>query len=520
MNVFKKITSLLVFFLLSSLLIINGCGDKGGGTPPPAPNPCASKTITVTGTVVNTTTGLSNGSITVTGAGSTGFTYQLNTGAFQAGASFTGLAAGTYTVTAKDAEGCTGSNSFTVTDPCAAKNITVTATIVNAGVGLSNGSITATATNSTGFTYQLNTGAFQASGTFTGLAAGTYNVTAKDVDGCLKTQSFTVNDICAVKTITITATIVNAGTGSSNGSIAATASGSTGFTYQLNSGAFQASGTFTGLAVGTYNITAKDVDGCLKTQSFTVNDICTAKTITVTATITSAGPAAGATNGAIAATASGSTGFTYQLNNGAFQASGTFNSLAAATYNVTAKDVDGCLKTQSFTVTTDPCRGKTLTISAATTGSDKCAPTGNGSITITAGGSTGFTYQLNTGTFQASNIFTGLAVNSYNIAIKDVDGCIKTGTASVTETPAGTNFTAVKAVLQTNCSLSGCHSGSSPTGGLNFTFDCTIVNSWDRIKARAVDAPTSMPPAPNAQLSSTDKQKILDWIAAGHGFTN
>jgi hypothetical protein len=520
MNTFKKITSILSFFLLTSLLIINGCGDKGGGTPPPTPNPCASKTITVTGTVVNTTTGLPNGSITVTAAGSTGFTYQLNTGAFQAGASFTGLAAGTYTVTAKDADGCTGSNTFTVTDPCAAKNITVTATIVNAGVGLSNGSITATATNSTGFTYQLNTGAFQASGTFTGLAVGTYNVTAKDVDGCTKTQSFTVSDICAVKTITITATIVNAGTGLSNGSIAATASGSTGFTYQLNSGAFQASGTFIGLAVGTYNITAKDVDGCLKTQSFTVNDICTAKTITVTATVTSAGPAAGATNGSIAATASGSTGFTYQLNSGAFQASGTFTSLAAATYNVTAKDVDGCLKTQSFIVTTDPCLGKTLTISAVTTGSDKCAPIGTGTITITVGGGTGFTYQLNTGTFQASNIFTGLAVNTYNIAAKDADGCIKTGTASVAAAAAGTNFTAVKAVLQTNCALSGCHSGATPTGGLNFTVDCTIVNSWDRIKARAVDAPTSMPPPPNAQLSAADKQKILDWIAAGHGFTN
>ena len=520
MNAIKKISLLIAAFLLSSILIINGCGDKGGGTPPPPTNPCASKTITVSGTVVNTSAGQSNGAVTVTASGSNNFTYQLNTGTFQAAATFTNLAAGTYTVTAKDADGCTGANTFTIADPCAAKNITVTATVVNAGVGLSNGSITATATNSTGFTYQLNTGAFQASGTFTGLAVGTYTITAKDADGCIKAQSFTVNDICAAKTITVTATIVNAGTGLSNGSIAATATGSTGFTYQLNSGAFQASGTFNNLSVGTYNVTAKDLDGCTKTQSFTVNDICTAKNISLSATIVNAGPAAGATNGSITATASGSSGFTYQLNTGAFQSSGTFSSLSAGTYNITAKDLDGCLKTQSFTVTTDACIGKVLTISAATTGTDKCAPSGTGTITITAGGGVGFTYQLNTGVFQVSNIFSGLAANTYNIAAKDADGCIKTGTASVAQAAAGTNFTAVKAVMQTNCALGGCHSGPNPTGGLNFTVDCTIVNSWDRIKVRAVDSPTSMPPAPNAQLSATDKQKILDWIAAGHGFTN
>ena len=38
----------------------------------------------------------------------------------------------------------------------------------------------------------------------------------------------------------------------SNGSINATASGSTGFNYSINSGAFQASGNFTNLAAGSY----------------------------------------------------------------------------------------------------------------------------------------------------------------------------------------------------------------------------------------------------------------------------
>ena len=443
MKVYKQISYLVIGLMFIGLSVINSCSKGGGSTPPPTPSPCAGVAITVSGTVTNTTTGASVGAINATATGSSSFTYNINGGAFQASGSFTGLAAGTYVIIAKNADGCTGTNTFTVSDPCTAKNITVTGTVVNTMLGTSNGSITATATNSTGFTYSLNGGAFQASGTFTGLAIGAYTVTAKDFEGCLKAQVFNVLDICAAKTITVTGTVVNAG------------------------------------------------------------------------------PAAGASNGSITASATGSTGFTYQLNTGAFQASGTFTGLAAGSYTVTAKDVDGCLKSQSFTIILDPCKGKTLTINATTTSTDKCAVGATGSITIIAGGGVGFTYSLNGGAFQASNMFTGLAVNTYAIAAKDADGCIKTGSATVTEAPAGINFSAVRAVLQANCALSGCNSGSFPSGGLNFTLDCTIVGSWDRIKARAVDGiPSVMPPPPNPALSAADKQKILDWIAAGHKYTD
>ena len=443
MKMYKQISYLVIAFMLIGLSVINSCSKGGGTTTPPTPNPCAGITITVTGTVTNTTTGASVGAINATATGSSSITYNINGGAFQASGSFTGLPAGTYVIIAKNADGCTGTNTFSVNDPCTAKNITVTGTVVNTAVGTSNGSITATASNSTGFTYSLNGAAFQASGTFNALAIGAYTVTAKDFEGCLKAQVFNVVDICAAKTITVTGTVVNAG------------------------------------------------------------------------------PAAGSSNGSITATATGSTGFTYQLNAGAFQASGTFTGLAAGTYTITAKDLDGCLKSQSFTIILDPCKGKTLTINATVTSTDKCAVPATGTITIIAGGGVGFTYSLNAGAFQVSNIFTGLAANTYSINAKDADGCIKTGSATITETPAGINFSAVRAVLQANCALSGCHSGAFPTGGLNFTLDCTIVGAWDRIKARAVDGiPSVMPPAPNPPLSAADKQKILDWIAAGHKYTD
>jgi len=439
-----RLTGLIMAaFVFISLSIINGCGGKSPGPNPTPPNPCSGRTITVTGTVTNTTTGQSVGAVNASAAGSTGFTFSMNGGAFQASGNFTGLAAGSYTIVAKDVDGCTGSNIFVVNDPCSAKNITITGTVTNTGVSQMTGSIAATAANSTGFT------------------------------------------------------------------------------YSLNGAAFQASGTFTGLAIGAYTITAKDFEGCTKSQTFNVLDICAAKNITVAGTVTNAGPAAGSTNGSIAATATGSTGFTYQLNAGAFQASGTFSNLAAGNYTITAKDLDNCLKAQSFTVTLNPCLGKTISVSATTTAHDKCITSGSGTVTINATGGVGFMYSLNGGAFQASNLFTGLTNNNYNIAARDADGCVTNGNATVALAPAGINFSAIRTVLQNNCALSGCHTGPAPTGGLNFTDDCTIVGAWDRIKARAVDAnPSQMPPPPNPALSASDKQKILDWIAAGHRFVD
>ena len=247
-------------------------------------------------------------------------------------------------------------------------------------------------------------------------------------------------------------------------------------------------------------------------------DPCAGKTITVTATV--ANTTTGASTGSIAAAASGSTGFVFSLNNGTYQASGTFSGLAAGTYNISAKDGGNCITSKSFTVgTTDACIGKTITVTGTVTASDKCSPTG--SIVITATGGTGFTYSLNNGNYAAANTFNNLASGAYTLNAKDADGCITSSPATISALPAGATFAPVKAILQANCALSGCHTGTGAQNGINFSDDCVIVSHWDRIKARAVDAnPSVMPPAPNQSLSSTDKQKILDWIAAGHKYVD
>jgi len=350
---------LLSVILLSSLLVIYGCGSKGGTTPPP--NPCAGVTITVAGTISHPITGSSNGSINASASGgSSGFTYSINGSPFQTSGNFPALAAGSYTIVAKNTEGCTGSTAFTLTpiNPCTGVTINVTGTTVNPTfTTVSNGSISATASGSSGFTYNLNGGVFQASGNFANLAVGTYTVVAKDLNGCTGSTVFilTAPNPCTGITINVTATTINPTTAAAaNGSISASASGSTGFTFNINGGTFQATGNFNNLGQGTYTIVAKDLNGCTGSASFTLTapNPCTGVTITVSTVVTGNRPCE-SNNGSIVATGSGGTGpYTFSINAGVFQASNNFINLGAAAYAISAKDANGCVGTTNATVNT------------------------------------------------------------------------------------------------------------------------------------------------------------------------
>ena len=134
--------------------------------------------------------GGSNGSATVNvEGGAAPYTYLWSNSADTA--SVTDIMAGTYTVTVTDAIGCVSTVSVTISEPAAlVASITVDS---EAGCfGSSNGALTVNVSGGTGiYTYAWSNSADTAS--LTGLAAGTYDVTVTDENGCTVTASATVS---------------------------------------------------------------------------------------------------------------------------------------------------------------------------------------------------------------------------------------------------------------------------------------------------------------------------------------
>ena len=166
-------------------------------------------------------------------------------------------------------------------------------------------------------------------------------------------------------------------------------------------------------------------------------------------------------------------------------------------------------------VPVNPCLGVTITPVAAithtTTGMTQ------GTITVTSPIGSGLMYSISGTAFQSSTNFFNLAAGNYTLTVKNANNC--SGSTALTINGYGPKFFAVRTIINGYCGP--CHLNGAITGGKNFDADSDVVNSWDRIKIRAVDGnPSFMPAAPNAQLTAIDKQKIVDWVNAGHRITD
>lgn len=99
-----------------------------------------------------------------------------------------GIAAGTYTITITDANGCRSITTATVTDN---SSVNVTFNSQNPGVANNDGSITASPNGGQGpYSYSWSNGGTTAQ--INNLAAGTYTVTITDANNCVKTASVTL----------------------------------------------------------------------------------------------------------------------------------------------------------------------------------------------------------------------------------------------------------------------------------------------------------------------------------------
>ncbi len=148
--------------------------------------------LTLTATPTNVLCfGTATGIVTATPNGGTAnYTFAATDGSNNynsANGVFNNLTIGTYTVTVTDQHLCTATASTTVNEPA---QLTQSATAVAATCyHYSDGSITVNPTGGTpGFTYTFSTGEINSTGALTGLAAGSYDYTVTDANGCSVTD--------------------------------------------------------------------------------------------------------------------------------------------------------------------------------------------------------------------------------------------------------------------------------------------------------------------------------------------
>ncbi len=279
--------------------------------------------------------GESNGGISVTAAGGTApFTYAIDGETFGSADKFDGLAAGIYTITVKDSQGCTVTANATVSEPdlIVISSTSVVPPLCN---GDTNVEISVTASGGTGtLEYSLDGTNYQSSNSFTGLTAGTYDITVRDANSCTAITSAIIADPDPIVLSTTVTDVLCFG--ESNGEASITASGGTGvLEYSLDGTTFQSETTFTGLAAGDYTATVKDANGCTRATTITIAEPAA---LSVSATVVS--------NNTINVTANGGTSpYQYSIDGTNFQSASSFSNLANGDYTITVRDANSCTAT-------------------------------------------------------------------------------------------------------------------------------------------------------------------------------
>jgi len=369
---------------------------------------CSPCSLTVNATGLQTTCGLNDGTVTANPSGGSGYTFLWMPGNHST-QTVNNLAAGTYNVTVTASGGCTATASAIVGS---STGITTTASGTATTCGLNNGAVTANPGGGSGYTY-LWTPGNHTSQMVNNLGAGTYNVMVTATGGCTATASAMVNSSTGIST---TANGTATTCGLNNGSVTATPSGGSGYTYLWTPGN-HTSQTVNNLAAGTYNVTVTSANGCITTATATVNS---STAITVMSSVTNT--TCGLNNGSATASASGGSGYIYNWSNGGNTA--TINNLAAGAYTVTVTSANGC--TNTATATVNASAGISVITNVV---HESCSNCDNGSATATAVGGSGYSYIWSNG--GSTQMINNLAPGIYTVTVTSSNGCTATANAVI-----------------------------------------------------------------------------------------
>jgi hypothetical protein len=404
------------------------------------------------------------GSVTVTGSGGTpDYEYSLDGGAYQASGTFTGLSAGTYTVTVRDANLCTFDVPVDITQPASALQGSIISQTNVQCFGDADGSVTVAGSGGTSpYLYSLDGGPYQVSGTFSNLTPDAYIVTVRDARLCTFNIPVTITGPTAALSGSIIAQSDVDCYGEATGSVSVSASGGTSpYEYSLDGTNYQASGVFSGLVADDYTITVRDANLCTISIGATISqpDAPLGVFVSDLINVRCYGDATGSITVKVVE-GTGTAPYEYSVDGGAtYQTSGIFTGLSAGIYTAVVRDANLCTDDASFEISEPetPVTGSILSQTDVF-----CFGGSTGSVSVEgSGGTPPYTYSFNGGAYQPTGVFTGLIAGDHIVRVRDANAC---------------TFDVPVTILQPSAALdvSGVVTGVSIAGGNDGAINITV----------------------------------------------
>lgn len=284
-----------------------------------------------------------------------------------------------FTVTATDVNGCTGSRAYSINITC--PTITVSPpTIPDATEGVAYSQNLSASGGIAPFSFAVSAGSLPngltlisggaITGTPTTLGDFVFTARAMDANGCTGSRAYAINVSCGTVTVS-PATLPSGSVGTPYSQNLSAAAGTAPFSFAVTSGnlpdglTLSSTGALTGTptTTGSFNftVTVTDSPGCTGTQDYTIDISCVAISLT-------APPLPNAVKGIFYDTtitaSGGSSPYSFSVTSGSLPSgitlspdgtlSGTATVEGSFPFTITATDAGGCFGNQAYTLVVSP----------------------------------------------------------------------------------------------------------------------------------------------------------------------
>jgi gliding motility-associated-like protein len=440
--------------------------------------------------------GGSNGGATVNASGGT-TPYNFVWSNSQTLQSISNVVAGSYSVTVTDSKNCQATATVLIPQPSAALQIVSAKTDVSC-YGSHDGEVNITPSGGTPpYSFEWNNNSAQQNQI--GLLAGTYVVTATDVNGCSVMGTNQINQPAPLALATTQSNVLCYG--DATGSAQVTVNGGTAsYSYTWSNG--KTTSNISNVPGGTYTVTVNDNNQCSASASLVVSQPSSG--ISASAYVKHVSCKAGSDGAVFLTINGGSLPYSYYWSNTALTQH--VQNLTTGSYAVTITDANGCQNVLTNTVA-EP---TALTLSESHS-SVKCYGGYNGAAQlITSGGTAPYTYHWSNGS--NVSVSQNLIAGNYFVTVNDAHQCSATASFGITQPQPltlslnhtnalcfGSSTGAIQSNVSGGTPLYSYHwsNGSQDTGLIgvaagNYTLTVTDGNGCSLAASRTIQQPTAI----------------------------